>query len=371
MDCVVPLFGGIYAGRRVLVTGHTGFKGSWLTYWLLALGATVTGYAQEPPTSPSLFDELCLAERINHHIGDVQDLAHLSEVMIAAQPEIVFHLAAQPLVRLSYKEPVETFATNVMGTVNLLEAVRATPSLRAVVNVTSDKCYENREWEFAYRENDPMGGFDPYSASKACSELVTSAYRQSFLRGESAAAVATARAGNVIGGGDWALDRIVPDCIRALSADEPVVVRSPDAVRPWQHVLEPTSGYLLLASRLFRDAHALAGAWNFGPASGSTLTVREVVNFIIVEWGKGSWIGSEPDVHHAHEARFLKLDCSKAVDLLGWRPVWETQRGLHAAAQWYREFYCGDATAEQLTAECLAAYTRAAISTPGMSWVTG
>lgn len=359
MDCET-LFGGAYAGRRVFVTGHTGFKGSWLTYWLLALGAEVTGYALEPPTDPSLFEALALAYRIDHHLGDVRDLGRLREVMTATQPEIVLHLAAQSLVRPSYEAPVATFSTNVMGAVNVLESARTTSSVRAVVNVTSDKCYENREWEFAYRENDPMGGLDPYSASKGCSELVTAAYRQSFFGGQSSVAVATVRAGNVIGGGDWAPDRIVPDCVRALSTGKSVVVRNPDAVRPWQHVLEPLSGYLWLASRMVHGGHTLDGAWNFGPAPGGNLTVREVVDAVIAEWGEGGWSALAPISRDPHEARFLKLDCSKAADLLGWRPVLDTDRALISTTRWYREFCRDHARAEDLVAECLAEYINAA-----------
>ena len=348
-------FDGAYSGRRVLVTGHTGFKGSWLIYWLLALGAQVTGYALDPPTDPSLFVALGLGTRIDHHIGDVRDASLLRQIVSASRPEIVLHLAAQPLVRLSYEQPVETFATNIMGTVNLLEAVRTTASVRAVVIVTSDKCYENREWEFAYRENDPLGGHDPYSASKGCAELVTAAYRRSFFGAGSAAAIATARAGNVIGGGDWALDRIVPDCVRALSAGEPISVRNPDAVRPWQHVLDPTAGYLLLAARLCTEGNKLEGAWNFGPASGGNLRVRDVVDKLIDEWGEGSWVSPAPDAGNRHEANFLKLDCSKAADLLGWRSRWNAEHALGVTARWYRSF-CRGGNAETLTSECLAGY---------------
>jgi CDP-glucose 4,6-dehydratase len=362
-----PLFGGVYEGRRVLVTGHTGFKGSWLTRWLLDLGAHVTGYALEPPTDPALFDELDLAARIDHNIGDVRDLAHLRDVMAAAKPEIVLHLAAQPLVRLSYDEPVSTFETNVMGSVNVLEAARSVGSVRVVLNVTSDKCYENREWEFAYRENDAMGGYDPYSASKGCAELVTAAYRRSFFGDADSASVATARAGNVIGGGDWALDRIVPDCVRALAAGEPIVVRNPDAVRPWQHVLEPTSGYLWLASRLFAGTHDYDGAWNFGPAASGNITVREVVETVLAEWGSGEWVGPEAGTRNPHEAHFLKLDCSKATDLLAWRGVWDAQQALRYTTSWYREYYADPSIAEKITTECVSAYVTRATEL-GAAW---
>ena len=361
------LFGGVFAGRRVLITGHTGFKGSWLTRWLLDLGAEVTGYALELETDPSLFVELALADRIDHRIGDMRDATHVKSALAEARPEIVFHLAAQPLVLRSYDEPAETFETNVMGTVNLLEAVRSTGSVRVVVNVTSDKCYENREWEFAYRENDAMGGFDPYSASKGCSELVTAAYRRSFFGAESSAAIATARAGNVIGGGDWAADRIVPDCVRALAANEPIVVRNPDALRPWQHVLEPTSGYLWLASRLFSEGHEFDGPWNFGPALSGDLTVRDVVETVVAEWGAGSWTGPPSAASAPHEARSLKLDISKTADLLAWQPVWRADNALRSAIRWYSKFYGGQSSAADLTRECLAAYVAGARNA-GLAW---
>jgi CDP-glucose 4,6-dehydratase len=330
-----PLFGGAFAGRRVLVTGHTGFKGSWLSAWLLGLGAQVTGYALTPPTDPSLFEEAGLASGVSHIIGDVRDLEHLSAVLSETRPEIVLHLAAQPLVRLSYEEPVETYATNVMGTVHVLEAVRATDSVRVVLNVTSDKCYENRETGQAYCESDAMGGYDPYSSSKGCAELVTAAYRRSFFGPESPVRLATARAGNVVGGGDWALDRIVPDCIRALTAGEPIVVRNPDAVRPWQHVLEPLSGYLLLASRMWADAHDFDGGWNFGPEDKYDVTVREVVEALLAAWGSGTWESPAGAGARLHEANLLSLDTAKARDLLDWRPLYDVARTLTSTAAWY------------------------------------
>jgi CDP-glucose 4,6-dehydratase len=330
------LFGGVFRGRRVLVTGHTGFKGSWLSTWLLELGADVTGYALEPPTTPSLFEEAGLASRMRHVIGDVRDPVALEAAFSESRPEVVFHLAAQPLVRLSYEQPVDTYDTNVMGTVRVLEAVRACESVRAVVNVTSDKCYENRETEQAYREDDPMGGFDPYSSSKGCSELVTAAYRRSFFGPDSRVRLASARAGNVVGGGDWAADRIVPDCVRALAAGRPVVVRNPDAVRPWQHVLEPLSGYLLLAARMLEDGHEFDGGWNFGPDPGDIVPVRRVADAVVAGWGSGSWSTPESAVPSPHEAGLLLLDISKACEGLGWRPSWSTERALAATAAWYR-----------------------------------
>lgn len=358
------LFSGAYAGRHVLVTGHTGFKGSWLSEWLLRLGAHVTGYALEPPTEPSLFDELGLASRMTHVIGDVRDLAHLRATFAAAQPEIVFHLAAQPLVRLSYDEPVETYETNVMGTVNVLEASRATPSVRVVVIVTSDKCYENRETDHAYREDDSMGGYDPYSSSKGCAELVTAAYRQSFFGAASPVRVASARAGNVIGGGDWACDRIIPDCVRALQANEPIVVRNPDAVRPWQHVLEPLSGYLLLASRLLEGDPAFDGPWNFGPREQGTVPVRRVVEDMIDAWGSGTW--QYAGQAGPHEAHLLALDIGKAQSLLRWEPLYPVDRTVQVTAAWYAARHRGEDVAA-LTDDDIARYETAARAA-GAAW---
>jgi CDP-glucose 4,6-dehydratase len=346
------LFGGVFAGRRVLVTGHTGFKGSWLIAWLLGLGAEVGGYALAPPTDPSLFEALGLRDRVAHVEADVRDAAALRAVVARFAPEIVFHLAAQPLVRLSYEQPHLTYETNVMGTVNLFEAVRATSSVKAVVNVTSDKCYENREEDHAYGETDPMGGFDPYSSSKGCAELVTAAYRRSFFAPEARVRLASARAGNAIGGGDWAADRIIPDCVRALSAAEPVIVRNPDAVRPWQHVLEPLAGYLWLGAKLWRDGAAYAGPWNFGPEPGGATTVCSVVEAFVREWGSGQWRaasasaagGETAAAAPRHEAHLLQLDITKAREQLGWRPVWDVQRAVATTARWYREFYAAGAS---------------------------
>jgi CDP-glucose 4,6-dehydratase len=331
----VTLFGNVYEGRRVLVTGHTGFKGSWLALWLDAMGASVVGYALDPPTLPNLFEPLGLAGRITHVHGDVRDSDSLKSVFRRHEPEIVFHLAAQPLVRFGYIEPVLTYETNVMGTVNLLEAVRETPGVKAVINVTSDKCYENREQDYAYLETDPMGGFDPYSSSKGCSELVTAAYRNSFLRGNNVQ-LASARAGNVVGGGDWADDRIIPDCIRALSAGERIAVRNPQAIRPWQHVLEPLAGYLWLASRMWQGDAGFDGAWNFGPDAAKQIPVSEIVDTVIREWGSGSWYKPETADAAPHEAGLLNLDCTKAADLLGWHPLYDMDATLRATTAWYK-----------------------------------
>ena len=322
-----------YRGKRVLVTGHTGFKGSWLTLWLLEMGAEVQGFSLEPPTEPSLFDDLDLASRMAHETGDVRDAEALIRCLQRFKPEVVFHLAAQPLVRLSYKEQSATFDTNVMGTVNLLEAARLTESVRQIVVVTSDKCYENREWVHGYREIDPMGGHDPYSASKGCAELVVSSWRNSFFR-EGQARLASGRAGNVIGGGDWALDRLVPDCARAVSAGETIIIRSPLATRPWQHVLEPLSGYLWLACEMERDPVRFAEGWNFGPGDDDVLTVEEVVSRVIGSWGRGRY-----EVHSdggPHEARLLRLDIGKARTLLGWRPVYAAGTAIQKTVDWYR-----------------------------------
>ncbi|MHB9003109.1 MAG: CDP-glucose 4,6-dehydratase [Coriobacteriia bacterium] len=362
------LFDGAFAGRRVFITGHTGFKGSWLAEWLLGMGAIVAGYSLEPPTEPSLFDELGLANRLSHEVGDVRDASSLSRYMREFDPEIVFHLAAQPLVRLSYEEPVATYETNVMGTVNVLEAIRTCPSVRVAIVVTSDKCYENRETGQAYREDDCLGGFDPYSSSKGCAELVTAAYRRSFFGPESPVRIASARAGNVIGGGDWALDRIVPDCVRALEADTPILVRNPDAVRPWQHVLEPLSGYLQLASRLWSQGAELDGAWNFGPLSQDDVPVREIVDSIIAEWGSGSWETPSGKPDGPHEARLLALDITKARERLGWEPLYTTQKSCAATAAWYGARHKG-ADAGEMTRSDIDAYVSEAVAR-GAAWAS-
>lgn len=334
-----------WRGKRVLLTGHTGFKGSWLSLWLQSLGAEVVGYALTPPTTPSLFEIADVAAGMTHVVGDIRDLAHLQAVFAEHQPEIVIHMAAQALVRHSYSAPVETYSTNVMGTVNVLEAVRHTPGVRAVVNVTSDKCYENREWVWGYREHEAMGGFDPYSNSKGCAELVASAYRSSFFNPEKypqhGVALASARAGNVIGGGDWADDRLIPDILRAISDGRPVHIRSPHAIRPWQHVLEPLSGYLLLAEKLYTEGMVHAEGWNFGPNDEDAKPVQWIVERLTATWGEGaSWVldGGE----HPHEAHYLKLDCSKAKMRLDWHPRWRLEQTLEKIVEWQRAWLDGN-----------------------------
>ena len=319
--------------KRVLLTGHTGFKGSWLSLWLHTMGAKAKGFALTPPTSPSLFEEAKVGDIIETSIGDIRNFAELIRVVKDFRPEIIFHMAAQPLVRYSYHEPIETYAINVMGTVNLLEAIRAVDSVRAVVNVTSDKCYENREWSWGYREDEPLGGYDPYSSSKACAELVTAAYRQSFLQ-KSNIAIATARAGNVIGGGDWAKDRLLPDILLAFENNEKVSIRNPNSIRPWQHVLEPIYGYLLLAEKLHSAPEFFSQAWNFGPMDSDAKPVGWIVEAMAKKWGKeASW--SFDDNNHVHEANYLKLDISKAGKNLGWYPRWTLDQALDYTVQWH------------------------------------
>lgn len=335
------LFNDIYRGKRVLITGHTGFKGSWLSLLLNEMGADVYGFALEPPTSPSLYKEAKIDELVTSYIGDVRDLDYLTKAIQEVQPEIVFHMAAQPLVRESYKIPVETYSINVMGTVHLLEACRSTSSVKAIVNVTTDKCYENKEWHWGYRENEPMGGYDPYSNSKGCSELITSAYRNSFFNPSEyqnhGVAVATARAGNVIGGGDWAEDRLIPDFIRAISKGEKVRIRSPFAIRPWQHVLEPLSGYLRLAELLYTEGPKFAQAWNFGPYDHDAKDVEWITKTICEFWGdEASFeIDKKPQ---PHEANYLKLDCSKANAELNWSPKWDIQTTLKSIVDWNKAY---------------------------------
>jgi len=327
--------------KKVFITGHTGFKGSWLCLWLHKLGAKITGYALNPPTTPSLFELCNISWLVNSVIADIREKDKLAEAMQKASPEIVIHMAAQPLVRESYKNPVETYEINVMGTVNLFEAVRRCKCVKAVINVTTDKCYENQEWVWGYRENEPMGGYDPYSNSKACSELVTAAYRNSFFYpGDYAnhgVAIASARAGNVIGGGDWAIDRLVPDCIRALLKEEKIVIRNPRAIRPWQHVLEPLSGYLLLAQKLYDEGPRFAEGWNFGPDDNDAKPVEWIVDTMCKKWGHDASYEIDKG-EHPHEARYLKLDCSKAKTVLGWHPRWNLEKTIDNIIEWSQAY---------------------------------
>jgi len=328
-----------WRGKRVFLTGHTGFKGGWLSLWLQELGAELTGYSLQPPTRPSLFEKARVGAGMTSIIGDIRDGSKLIAAIREAAPDIVIHMAAQPLVRRSYVDPVETYATNVMGTVHLLEAARHCATARAVVNVTTDKCYENREWLWPYRENEAMGGYDPYSSSKGCAELVTAAYRNSYFNVTTHAhhqlALASARAGNVIGGGDWAEDRLVPDILNAFSRGVPVMIRHPHAVRPWQHVLEPLRGYLTLAERLFTDGASYAEAFNFGPREDDAQPVEWVVRQLAAKWGDAAvW---RPDgANHPHEASLLRLDVSKAAHRLAWRPVLDLDAGLQLTVDWVR-----------------------------------
>jgi CDP-glucose 4,6-dehydratase len=336
----VDMSEGFWRGRSVFVTGHTGFKGGWLSLWLAEAGAKVHGYSLQPPTEPSLFDVARVAGSLaGHTIGDIRDAAALRHAVEAARPEIVFHLAAQPLVRQSYADPVETYSVNVMGTVNVLEAVRAVQGVKVVVNVTTDKCYENKEWVWGYRESEPLGGHDPYSNSKACSELVSAAYRSSFLA-KQGIALATARAGNVIGGGDWAIDRLVPDFFRAATRRVPLEVRFPRATRPWQHVLEPVSGYLVLAEQLATADASHAEAWNFGPTDDDARTVAWILDRLVERSPGARWNAVAGE--HVHEANYLKLDSSKARAALRWRPRWNLGTALDKTVEWHDAWHLGD-----------------------------
>ncbi|MDB4035271.1 CDP-glucose 4,6-dehydratase [Pseudomonadales bacterium] len=345
-----------WKGKKVFLTGHTGFKGGWLTLWLSSLGAKVHGYALGPPTPTNFYSVANIHSRLASNIvADVRDSSTLARGMMQIQPDIIFHMAAQPLVRQSYNEPVETYATNVMGTVNLLEAVRKTSSVKAVVNVTTDKCYENREWVWSYRENEAMGGYDPYSSSKGCAELITAAYRQSFLA-NAGVAVASARAGNVIGGGDWAIDRLLPDVLRSIENGRPAAIRNPYAIRPWQYVLEPLNGYLQLAQKLFEDGLEYAEGWNFGPSSEDAKPVRWLVEQIVSQWGEGAnW--QLDDTVQLHEANSLKLDSSKAQSRLGWRPKWTLIQALEQVVSWQKA-HLGGVDMEEFSLEQIANFQR-------------
>jgi CDP-glucose 4,6-dehydratase len=330
-----------WRGRRVFLTGHTGFKGSWLSLWLNKLGADVTGYALDPPTQPNLFEQARVADSMHSIRGDIRDLAHLKSAIAECRPGVILHLAAQSVVRASYEDPVESYSSNVMGTVNLLEAVRQLKQPCAIVNVTSDKCYENREWIWGYRENEPMGGHDPYSNSKGCAELVTSAYRDSFFSPETIAdhgiALGSARAGNAIGGGDWTSFQLIPDLMRAFLAGKPCLIRNPSAYRPWQFLLEPLRGYLILAERLSENGARFASGWNFGPADADIKPVSWIADELVGLWGNGaSW--TLDSGAHPHEAHALKLDATKAATGLGWRPVLPLKQTLAWIAEWYQAF---------------------------------
>ena len=336
--------------KKVFLTGHTGFKGSWLSLWLQSMGAVVKGYSLAPPTDPSLFLVADVARNMESEIGDIRDLAKLKESMLAFDPAILIHMAAQPLVRRSYLEPVDTYTTNVIGTVNVLEAARACPNLKAIVSVTTDKCYENKEWAWGYRENEPMGGHDPYSSSKGCAELVTAAYRNSFFNSKDMAALATARAGNVIGGGDWADDRLLPDILKAFENSKSVTVRNPLSTRPWQHVLEPLSGYLVLAEHLYNHGQEYAQPWNFGPKEEDCKPVNWILDKMVATWGEGARWELDKN-NNPHEAGFLKLDCSKAASRLNWQPKWNLEYTLNLIVNWHKHWSNGENMREQCLKE--------------------
>jgi len=358
------MFSGVYAGRRVLVTGHTGFKGSWLCAWLLELGAQVAGYSLDIPTVPSNFEAIGLRERLGHFEADVRDLGNLSRAMEAFEPEMVFHLAAQSLVRRSYAEPLLTFETNALGTLNVLECMRQRPQMRVGVIITSDKCYRNQEWTWGYRENDILGGNDPYSASKACAEDIFTAYARSYFATGQGPWVATTRAGNVIGGGDWAPDRILPDCVRAWSEGKPTRMRSPESTRPWQHVLEPLSGYLWLGAKLWQGDSAVRGeSFNFGPATEVNQSVKALVSTMAGHWPGAQWEAEPQAEGGPRESTLLKLCCDKALNLLGWRPTLSFSETIDLTAAWYMTYYAGGGGhLYDLTVEQIKGYTGKAVA---------
>jgi len=330
-----------WKGKKVYLTGHTGFKGSWLSLWLQSMGALVKGYSLEANTEPALFIKANVAEEMESEIGDIRDLEQLTDSMVSFSPDILIHMAAQPLVRFSYQEPVDTYTTNVIGTVNVLEAARKCLNLKAIVSITSDKCYENKEREDGYRENESMGGYDPYSSSKGCAELVTSAYRRSFFSSKHSASLASARAGNVIGGGDWAEDRLIPDILRAFEKSELVVIRNPLSTRPWQHVLEPLSGYLVLAQELFLNGDEFAEGWNFGPKDEDCKPVNWILDKMVNHWGNNARWSLDKN-NNPHEAGFLKLNCSKSANKLKWQPKWELQKTLKLIIDWHLNYLKGN-----------------------------
>ena len=349
-----------WENKKVLVTGHTGFKGSWLSFWLVQMKADVYGYALKPSTTPSLFEVLKLSSLVDHCIGDVRNLENFKKRVSDVSPDIIIHMAAQPLVRYSYDNPVETYQTNVMGTVHLFEAVRNCPSVKVVLNITTDKCYDNQEWCWGYRENEPMGGYDPYSNSKGCSELVTSAYRNSYFHPDDFShhgkAVATARAGNVVGGGDWADDRLIPDIVLSFNKQDKLIIRNPNAIRPWQHVLEPLSGYLTLAEKLWDNPAKYSGGWNFGPNDSDVRPVSYIADYIAGLMNKEhAWLID--DKRHPHEAHYLKLDISKAINQLEWTPRWTLDETLYNAVEWYQAFSSGECMRE-ITLQQIEKYTK-------------
>ncbi len=345
-------------GRRVFLTGHTGFKGSWLSLWLSSLGAIVKGYSLYPLTSPSLFEEAKINTLMDSEINDIRNLSKIKKSLLDFNPDILIHMAAQPLVRYSYEAPIETIEVNVLGTANILEAARNCNNLRSVINVTTDKCYENKGDKIGFNENDPMGGYDPYSSSKGCAELITAAYRQSFYQ-DKKIGLASVRAGNVIGGGDWAKDRLIPDILKSLKDNKPVIVRNPKSIRPWQHVLEPLSGYLVLAQNLYKNPNLYAEGWNFGPYDSDAKPVTWIVDNMIEKWGSGHWQidnGSNP-----HEANYLKLDITKANQKLNWSPVWDLDKTLNSIIDWQKH-YIGGANMQDFSVSQIELYKRDALS---------
>lgn len=350
-----------YKSKKVLITGHTGFKGSWLSVWLKKLGAEVIGYSLEPPAEPNLFNAIALRHKIRSILGDVKDEMHLFSVFKKYKPEMVFHLAAQPLVGLSYKEAKLTYETNVMGTVNILEAVRKTQSVKVCINITTDKCYENKERIYGYKESDRLGGYDPYSSSKACAEVVTAAYRQSFFNPAEYnkshhVGVASVRAGNIIGGGDWQEDRLIPDCIKALSRNTTIIIRNPRSIRPWQYILEPLAGYLLLGSLIYKKGAKYSGSWNFGPKYREHRTVEEIVELVVTCWGEGGY--KVKRIKDFHETKLLKLNINKAITSLGWEPIYHIGEAVERTVSWYKEFYNSVSSKElyKLTIKEIAEY---------------
>ena len=341
-----------WKGKKVYLTGHTGFKGSWLSLWLQNMGAIVKGYSLDVNTKPALFTKANVALDMQSEIGDIRDLNQITKSMLDFNPDVLIHMAAQPLVRYSYKNPIETYSTNVMGTVNVLESARKCINLKSIVSITTDKCYENTGVKTGYKENDPMGGHDPYSSSKGCTELVISAYRRSFFNSKHTASLASARAGNVIGGGDWAEDRLIPDILRAFENSEPVIIRNPLSTRPWQHVLEPLSGYLILAQELFLNGNEFAGGWNFGPKYEDCKPVSWILDKMVESWGgNASW--SLDKNNNPHEAEFLKLDCSKASSKLKWFPKWDLQYTLNSIVDWHRLYIDGNDIKKQCFREII------------------